>query len=258
MIFIIASTTLHFSAGCIYPYERKKKHLTTGERVNRAIAYLMRLVISVIVIVALITLPIFGYFIIKADQEVTPEFTNRQWSLPARVYARPLELFVGQDLKPKDMIQELEWIIYRPSKSLSQPGTYYHDTTNNTIGVHTRPFTYSDGVETSKTFRISFNKNKITNIKDLSSDEEISLTRIEPLLIASIYPSHNEDRILLKREEIPPMLIDTLLAMEDRAYYQHFGINPKGIIRAIITNFRAGGNVQGGSTLTRDSLRTTS
>ncbi len=231
--------------------KEKKKHLTIGERVNRAIAYLMRLIISVIVIVALITLPIFGYFIIKADQEVTPEFTNRQWALPARVYARPLELFVGQDLKPKDMIQELEWIIYRPAKSLSKPGTYYHDTATNSISVHTRPFVYSDGTEESKTFRVTFNKNQIASIKDVDSGEDISLTRIEPLLIASIYPTHNEDRILLKREEIPPMLIDTLLAMEDRAYYQHFGINPKGIMRAIITNFRAGGNVQGGSTLTQ-------
>lgn len=211
----------------------------------------MRLVISIIIIVALIALPIFGYFIIKADQEVTPEFTNRQWSLPARVYARPLELFVGQDLKPADMLKELEWIIYRSSKLLSQPGTYYHDSANNTISIHTRPFTYSDGTETSKTLRVTFQNSKISSIKDIATGEDISLTRIEPLLIASIYPTHNEDRILLKREEIPPMLIDTLLAMEDRAYYQHFGINPKGIMRAVITNFRAGGNVQGGSTLTQ-------
>lgn len=230
---------------------KNKKHLTAGERINRAVAYLMRLTISIIIIVGLISLPIFGYFLIKADHEVTPEFTNRQWALPARVYARPLELFAGQKLKPSDMIQELDWIIYRPSTSLTQPGTYHFDTTKNIISVHTRPFTYSDGTEESQTIDIAFNKNEISKITDRSTGEEISLARIEPLLIASIYPTHNEDRILLKREEIPPMLIDTLLAMEDRAYYQHFGINPKGILRAVVTNFKAGRNVQGGSTLTQ-------
>ena len=235
--------------------KEKKKHLTIGERVNRAIAYLMRLVISIIVIVALISLPIFGYFLIKADHEVTPEFKNRQWALPARVYARPLELFSGQHLKPKDMVQELDWILYRPAKSLSQPGTYHYDEANQTISVHTRAFTYSDGKELSQNLKVSFKNNVITSIKDRKTEEDISLTRIEPLLIASIYPTHNEDRILLKREEIPPMLIDTLLAMEDRAYYQHFGINPKGIMRAVITNFKAGRNVQGGSTLTQQLIK---
>lgn len=235
--------------------KEKKKHLTTGERINRSVAYLMRLIISVIVIVALITIPIFGYFLVKADHEITPEFKNRQWALPARVYARPLELYSGKNLKPSDMQQELDWILYRPSKSLSQPGTYHFNEEKNSVSVHTRPFTYSDGTEKSQVIDVQFSRNEIKSIKDRETGEEISLTRIEPLMIASIYPNHNEDRILLKREEIPPMLIDTLLAMEDRSYYDHFGINPKGIIRALITNFKAGKNVQGGSTLTQQLIK---
>ncbi len=233
----------------------KKKLLTTGERINRSVAYLMRLLISVIVIVALITIPIFGYFLVKADHEITPEFKNRQWALPARVYARPLELYSGKNLKPSDMQQELEWILYRPSKSLSQPGTYHFNEEKNAVSVHTRPFTYSDGTEKSQIIDVQFSRNEIKSIKDRNTGDEISLTRIEPLMIASIYPNHNEDRILLKREEIPPMLIDTLLAMEDRSYYDHFGINPKGILRALITNFKAGKNVQGGSTLTQQLIK---
>lgn len=233
----------------------KKKHLTFGERVNRAIAYLMRLVISIIIILALLSLPIFAYFIIKADHEVTPEFENRQWALPARVYARPLELFAGQHLKSKDLLQELEWILYRPAKSVAQPGTFHFDKAKNMVAIHTRPFTYSDGIEESRTIEVFFNKNSISKVLDRATGDELSLTRIEPLLIASIYPTHNEDRILLKREDIPPMLIDTLLAMEDRSYYQHFGINPKGIFRAVVTNLKAGRNVQGGSTLTQQLVK---
>ena len=235
--------------------KEKKKHLTLGERINRSVAYLMRIIISIIVIVALISIPIFGYFLVKADHEITPEFKNRQWALPARVYARPLELFSGQYLKPKDFEQELEWILYRPSKSLKQPGTFNFDEATKTMSVHTRPFTYSDGTEDSQIIDVTFNSNKVKDIKDRKTGDDIALARIEPLLIASIYPTHNEDRILLKREDIPPMLVDTLLAMEDRSYYQHFGINPKGIMRAVVTNFKAGKNVQGGSTLTQQLIK---
>jgi len=55
----------------------------------------------------------------------------------------------------------------------------------------------------------------------------------------------------VKLDQLPPYLPDALLATEDRRFYAHFGIDPLGLLRAIITNVQAGHLVQGGSTFTQ-------
>ena len=86
---------------------------------------------------------------------------------------------------------------------------------------------------------------------DLAEDKEMAIVRLDPIQIGSFYPAIKEDRILIKLEEAPELLIKGLLASEDRNYYKHIGISFRGIARAIFANFQAGGLVQGGSTITQ-------
>lgn len=229
------------------------KKRTFGSRINAALRYFLRLVIYMIVGGAFLMIPIFFYFLIKTNQELGTQFEDRSWSVPARVYARPLELYVDKPIKKEDLLLELQMLNYKKTNQLSQPGSYREH--ENTVSIYLREFTYSDGLAPAQKIQVSISKNKITELKNGQQDEKISLIRIEPLHIASIYPVHNEDRILLKREEIPQLLVDTLLAMEDRQFYDHMGVNPKAIMRAMIANMKAGRKEQGGSTLTQQLVK---
>ncbi|MDH5636943.1 MAG: PBP1A family penicillin-binding protein [Nitrospinota bacterium] len=93
--------------------------------------------------------------------------------------------------------------------------------------------------------------------KDLPDIE--SLRYYKPSLVTRIFDTNDtlaaeyyvERRILLPLNSIPLILRKTTIAVEDSSFYQHFGLNIEGIIRAAWANYRAGRVVQGGSSITQ-------
>ncbi len=94
----------------------------------------------------------------------------------------------------------------------------------------------------------------ITRLDDFDGNP-LPILRLEPQEIGGIYPGQNEDRSLVRLQDIPPILGQALIAVEDRYFLEHHGISPRAIGRAAIANIRSGGVVQGGSTLTQQLVK---
>ncbi|MGZ8143391.1 MAG: penicillin-binding protein 1B [Methylosarcina sp.] len=187
------------------------------------------------------------------DYNVRKQFEGKRWAIPARVYANPVELYAGYNLSEVKFEELLGQLHYRPDPLLSSDGTFSKK--DRQFIVKTRDFTFWDQKQPSTTMRVDFNETGISGITDLTQKKDIAIIRMDPVLIGSFYPTIKEDRILIKLEEAPDMLIKGLLASEDRNFYQHFGISLRGIARAMWTNMLAGGMVQGGSTITQQLVK---
>ncbi len=105
-----------------FPFKLKK--LSIGARINRALrAFLMLLVYCMLggFILGVIA---FSFLMVEVDKEIAPKFENMRWSLPARVYARPLELYIDSKISLGQLKQELELAQYKETDRLNRQGSY--------------------------------------------------------------------------------------------------------------------------------------
>jgi penicillin-binding protein 1B len=193
---------------------------------------------------------------IHLDRQVTKQFEGRRWTLPAQVYAAPLELYAGLQLSGPQLEDELQRLQYREVPKLDRPGTYRRQPSGSSTRyeVALRPARFADESREAQILAITTSQGIVTGLAD-SKAREVPIARFEPLLIGSIFPTHGEDRIVLQPNDVPPILRAALKAVEDRNFDTHHGVDPWAILRAVWSNVRAGGIAQGGSTLTQQLVR---
>ncbi len=209
-----------------------------------------------LVLTALGVLALGGY-IAYLSYTVSREFEARRWDLPAEVYAAPLELYAGRRLSMQALAVELRRLGYRDDTGKAatetpQAGHYRRE--GATLDLTTRAYRYEGESEPSTAVKIDFSGERLTEITGTGS-RSVPLLRLDPLLIGSLFPAHGEDRLILTPDEIPPLLVQTLKAVEDRRFDEHHGVDLRAMLRAALVDLRHGELRQGGSTLTQQLVR---
>ena len=189
----------------------------------------------------------FSAYVAWLDYRIRDAFEGARWAVPARVFARPLELAPGMTMSADAVEAELKIAGYRRVRTAVRPASFERD--GGHFRLVTREFRFPDGTAPSRRVAVSVSGGRIAGVEVDGAAR--GRARIDPAEIARVYPAHREDRVLLRLEEVPAAFVAILLEVEDQRFHQHFGIDPLAILRAAWANLRAGQTVQGGSTLTQ-------
>lgn len=192
-------------------------------------------------------------WIVHLDAIIRNQFEGKRWALPATVYARPLELYVGKKLSVSQLLREMKLSGYRPVLRARSIGTFSLHA--STFDVVTRAFQYGDSFKDSRRLRLRIEHGQLVAVQTLPGRTLVDIVRLDPAVIGRIYPAQHEDRLLIRLKDVPTILVKGLIALEDRAFYRHHGLDPRAMGRALWADLRAGRLVQGGSTLTQQLVK---
>src|SRR5260221_2963170 len=191
-------------------------------------------------------------WIVYLDRVVTRDFQGRLWSVPARVYAEPLDLYAGARVTADELEEELRRLHYRSGDPAGGPGVYRRH--GGAFDLHARRVRFVDELREPQIVSIHAGGDSIIGLRQ-ADGTELPVFRLDPLLVGNVFPVHGEDRIVLSPDDVPPLLRLGVKAVEDRRFDEHHGVDPYGILRALWADLRAGRVIQGGSTLTQQLVK---
>jgi penicillin-binding protein 1B len=164
------------------------------------------------------------------------------------VYAAPQALVPGVHLRRVDLMGTLARLKYVESRGApTAPGQYRR--TGNAWDIHLRG---SAGVG-ARRVRVEVRDERITRVTRDGSD--VGAATIEPEVLTSADDRPGEDHRPVRLAEVPLVLLNAVLAAEDHRFFEHSGVDARGLLRAAWTNLRAGRVMQGGSTITQQLIK---
>jgi penicillin-binding protein 1B len=179
-------------------------------------------------------------------------FEVRRLSLPTRIYTDFTPLRPGVAISRDALRERLDRLGYREEEVADEPGEY--SLADGVFAIQIRSFQHPQGERPVLPVRLTFDGGAIGTVQG-PDGSPVETAALEPELLASIMGDRLENRRPVTLDQIPQHVQDAVIVTEDVRFWQHPGVDPVGIFRALFRNVRARGVAEGGSTLTQQLVK---
>ena len=190
---------------------------------------------------------------IKFSRQIDKKISGEIFLNTAKIYGSPLLIYPGQTIDPLYIKNYLKRAGYSSKESEDNLLGFYNYSEERLEIFPGNDSYFSETPDVSVDFDQDNEKNEIKSIHSLATELPLESYHLEPHLITHLFDKTREKRRLIKYSEIPSILIQAVLAIEDRRFFSHYGFDPIALIRVAI-----GGFERGASTITQQLVRSSS
>lgn len=208
---------------------------------------LVKAALFVCVACLLAFLCIFSYYYIKYEHIIQARFKNPVFSNSAKIYALPQTVRTGEEISPAEIASALRRAGYSEKDGQSQLGSYR--LLKDAIEITPGPASY----HSPESAVLHFADGKVQDIT--SKQGELAAYELEPEILTSLSDSQRSKREVVKFDQIPKVMVNAVMAIEDRRFFEHGGVNFVRTFEAVWGDLIHGRYGQGGSTLTQQLAR---
>jgi penicillin-binding protein 1B len=197
-----------------------------------------------------------GYYYVTFGRLIDERLHGERTRSEPRIFARPLELRPGLALSPRQLIDRLNDVGYAHRARADKPGEF-------AVGMNAIALVPRAGSHGARLVRVVFRRPppKATESTALERIETVPPTRavdrltLEPPLITALTAGGREKRRMVPLAQIPKQTIQAVLAIEDRRFYEHPGVDPIRMVGALFSNLFGDRLYSGASTITQQLAR---
>lgn len=188
------------------------------------------------------------YYYVKYDQIIQRRFQSPVFSSAAGIYAIPHAVRVGDKISGKEIAGQLQRAGYSDKDGQSLLGSYHI----GERGIEIKPG--PESYHSPEDALIRFKAGKVDSIE--SKAGPLSAYELEPQLVTALFDAgQRSKRQIVKYDDIPKMMVDAVLSIEDRRFFQHGGVNYVRLAEAAWVDVTHQRHEQGGSTITMQLSR---
>jgi penicillin-binding protein 1B len=208
-------------------------------------------------ILVLIGVSVFAFFYFKYSRMIDARFRGDVLIRTTGIYAAPRSVRVGQGLTLQYIKSYLDGIGYVESSKEADSRRGRYQVKNDTLDIYSSGEAIINGARQFPSISIVFGAGGkgIGKITDLETKRHLDSASLEPEMMTAISSEKRQKQKLVSFKDLPKDYVNAVVAIEDRQFFDHSGINFRGIFRALWRNVEESEIHQGGSSVTQQLVK---
>jgi penicillin-binding protein 1B len=214
-----------------------------------------------LIAVSTIVMAFMVYYWVVFSGRIDNLLRGEVFTRSAGIYAAPKQLRAGETLTQENLIEFLKRAGYVEKGQQADKGRGRYYVSGPLVDVEPSENAVVDGQRQFQRVRIQFSRNgkTISTLSELETNAQLDRAWLEPELISSVSGGERSKRKVVGFSDLPPHLVKAITVTEDRSFFDHWGVNVRGIIRALVRRYDADPNSpiarQGGSSITQQLVK---